>query len=217
MKRNSKPFSVEIKKSRDPSQHRQLPPRRLFEATLIETTKPIRKEEPQIVAEPAAVPRILPSILEPVWSKTEAVEPVRCKRSSGSKVDQGQIELDLTTIAAGSANDAPAETPVILEVMSQMDAAVVEEDLKPIREVQPYEIASAKAKSRKKAPKMVVTAMAYEPMSQPVQASKSEAIELSPLESAGRAGHHTLTERRAAAARLPRHERWKRRLHPAAW
>jgi hypothetical protein len=217
MKRNSKPFSVEIKKSRVQGQRHQLSPRRLLEVVPGETTQVFQNEEPQAGTEPAAAPRILPSILEPVWGTTEAVEPVRRKRASGSKAGQGQIELDLTMIAADGANDASAEAPVILEAVSQMDADVVEEAPTPIHEVQPYEIARAKVKSRKKAPKMVEAAMASEPMSQPVQAPNSEAIELPPLESARRVSHHTLTERQAAAARLPRHERWKRRLPPAAW
>ena len=35
-----------------------------------------------MVAEPSAAPRILPSIVEPLWSSSEPVEPVRRKRSS---------------------------------------------------------------------------------------------------------------------------------------
>ncbi|MPR12610.1 hypothetical protein [Microvirga tunisiensis] len=216
MKRNPKPFSVEIKKSRGPNQRHQLLPRRLFEMVPVETTQVFQKEEPQAVAEPAAAPRILPSIVEPVWSNSEAVEPVRRRRRSGSKADQGQAELDRNPIADGT-KDAPAETPMILEAVSQMDTVVVEEAAAPVHEAQPQQTARAKAKLRKKAAKMVRPAMASEPVSQPEQSSETEVIDPLPAERARTTHHLTPTKRQAAAAQLPRHERWKRRLHPAAW
>ncbi|PVE20408.1 hypothetical protein DC522_32510 [Microvirga sp. KLBC 81] len=217
MKRNPKPFSVEIKKSRSPNQRHQLLPRRLFEMVPVETTQVFQKEEPQAVPEPAAAPRILPSIVEPVWRNSEAVEPVRRRRRSGSKVDQGQSELDLNPIAADGTNDAPAETLVILDAVSQMDAAVVAEAAAPVHEAQAQEVESAKAKPRKKAAKIIRPARASEPMSQQEQASATKVSEPLPAERARTTHHLTLTKRPAAAARLPRHERWKRRLHPAAW
>ncbi|PVE20864.1 hypothetical protein DC522_29920 [Microvirga sp. KLBC 81] len=135
MKRNPKPFSVEIKKSRGPNQRHQLLSRRLFEMVPVETTQVFQKEQLQAVAEPAAAPRILPSIVEPVWRNSEAAEPVRRTRRSGSKADQGQSELDLNPLAADGTKDAPAETSVILDAVSQMDAGVVEDAAVPVHGV----------------------------------------------------------------------------------
>jgi hypothetical protein len=136
MKRNLKPFTVKIKKSRVHSQSNQLPPRRLFEPVQAEVRKTIRKEEPQALAEQPAPRRILPSIVEPVWSRSEPVEPVRRKRSSRPKALQEQIELDLDVLTSKPLQHAPAETPVISEGMSQTDIPpVVEEDAEPVPEV----------------------------------------------------------------------------------
>ena len=63
MKRNQKPFSVEIKKSRVQDQRYSLPPRRLFELPLARAIPILQEEVPQAVAKPLATPRILPSIL----------------------------------------------------------------------------------------------------------------------------------------------------------
>jgi hypothetical protein len=51
MKRNTKPFSGEIKESRIQGQRSHLPPRRLFELTLVEATEILQKEEPQATVE----------------------------------------------------------------------------------------------------------------------------------------------------------------------
>jgi hypothetical protein len=218
MKRKPKPFSVEIKKSRAQGQCHQLLPRRLFGIIPIEPTKVFQKEEPQAVAEPVVVPRILPSILKPVWSNTEGVESVHRKRSLGSKIPQDQMEFDLNAIAP---KDAPAETPVTLGAVSQTDvAAVVEEAAIPVREVPAQKTESTKARSRKPrktASKMLEPETASEPVSQLKQALKAEATEPLPVERSRSTDHRLLTERQAAAAQLPRHERWKRRLHPTVW
>ena len=122
MKQNPKPFSVEIKKSRVQGQRNHLPPRRLFATAPAEATKTFLKEEPQVVAEPSAAPRILPSIVEPMWSSSEPVEPVRCKRSSG-ETGRDQIEFDL----AASASEDMEDTPMKRKLAGAWQNAVVEE------------------------------------------------------------------------------------------
>ena len=97
MKRNTKPFSVEIKKPRVQSQHHHLPPKRLFELTSVEPAELVQKEEPQAPAELAPAPRILQSIVEPVWSSTEPVEVVG-HEPSPDQYNREQMQL-------GSAQD----------------------------------------------------------------------------------------------------------------
>jgi hypothetical protein len=58
-----------------------------------------QKEEPQALAKPSAAPRILPSIVQPMWSSSESVEPIRRKRSSG-ETSRIQIEFDLNASAS---------------------------------------------------------------------------------------------------------------------
>src|SRR5690349_15796014 len=99
MKRNTKPFSVEIKKSRVQGQIHQLPLRRLFEPTPVEPVKTFQEEEPQALSELAPAPRILPSIVESVWNSAEPVESV----SPGPSSKQGsrqQMELELLAASA---------------------------------------------------------------------------------------------------------------------
>jgi hypothetical protein len=214
MKRSSKPFSVEIKKTRVQGQRSDLPPRRPFATTLAEATKIFQKEEPQAVAELSRVPRILPSIVGPVWSGSESVEPVPRKRSSG-ETSRDQIEFDLDASASEDAVDAPADSPVMLEAVLQTRNSPIEEAATPLLEVQVRETESAKAKSqrpRNKASKIAAPVSASEPVSQ----SEPPVIEPAPVDRSQQADHRRLT-RRQAAAQLPRHERWKRRLHSAAW
>ncbi len=59
--------------------------------------------------------------------------------------------------------------------------------------------------------------MPSEPMSQPEHASEAEIIKPLLTEGRLRIGDRRRAERQTAAAQLPRHERWKRRLHSAAW
>jgi hypothetical protein len=218
MKRNPKPFSVEIKRTRVQGQRSDLPPRRLFATILAEATKIFQKEEPQAVAEPSAAPRILPSIAEPVWSGSGPIEPVRRGRFSG-EADQGQMEFDLNAIASNGKVDAPAEPPVMLEAVSQTRNSLIEAAATPVLEVQVRETESAKAKSRRprnKTSKIAEPVSASEPVPQPETASEPPVIEPAPVDRSQQADHRRLTRRQAAAQR-PRHERWKRRLHSAAW
>jgi hypothetical protein len=111
MKRNSKPFSVEIKKSRVQGQRHYLPPRHLCVTVPVEATKGFQKGEPRVVPEPSAALRILPSIVEPFWSRSEPVAPVPRKRPSG-EANRGQMELDLTAAASEDVKDAHVEAPL---------------------------------------------------------------------------------------------------------
>jgi hypothetical protein len=213
MKRTPKPFSVEIKKSRIPRQH--VPPRSLFTMEQA-VTRIVQHRELQAVVEPAELPRILPSILEPMWSNTEAVGSLSQERSLRPQADEDQIELDLETLAADeSPGTAAAEVFVVPEARSQTEAAILEEAAPRAAEAQPS--GAARAKTGKKNAKRTGDGAAFEKATRPTQASIAEVVKMSPPANPCEAVHPTLTKRQAAAARLPRHERWKRRLHPAAW
>src|SRR3712207_8815684 len=107
MKRNPKPFSVEIKNSRIQGQRSYLPPRRLFATTPADAPRALQKEEPQRMPDPAAAPRILPSIVEPVWSNTEPAETVRRKRPS-VEANREQMAFNLDGGASENVSEAPA-------------------------------------------------------------------------------------------------------------
>jgi hypothetical protein len=216
MKRHPKPFSVEIKKSRTANQRDTLPPRRLFDAVPTDAAKIFEPHEPQMVGEPAA-PRILPSIVAPVWSNSEATEPVRRKRASGPKAIQTQIEFDLPVIASDDMQDTSAEPSTILQSVLMPDAVIIEETATFANVAQAHETGSPKVRFWKKAARKVAPAMTSERVSQPEHASEAEKIEPLLLERSRRTDHRRPTRHRAAATQLPRHERWKRRLHPAAW
>jgi hypothetical protein len=219
MKRNPKPFSVEIKKSRVQGQRHQLPPRRLLGLTPAQATKSVHAEEPQAVAKLSAAPRILPSILEPVRSHSEAVAPVRRKSSPRSKPHQDQGEFDLSATASKGATGGPAETPALLEAVSQMEASPVEEAAAPALEVQTQEAESAKTKSRrprKKSSEAIEKMTASKPMLESEHTPEAAVIG-STVATSSKAVERRLTKRLAAAAQLPRNERWKRRLHPTSW
>jgi hypothetical protein len=112
---------------------------------------------------------------------------------------------DLNASASKEAKEAFPDMPVIAQGASQPDPVIIPEEATiPAHGAQPHQSARPKAKSLKKAPKMVELAMASEPVSLPEPSSETAVIE-------------ALSRRQAAAAHLPRHERWKRRLHPAAW
>jgi hypothetical protein len=212
MKQNPKPFSVEIKKSRVQGHRSHLPPRRLFATALAEATKVFQKEEPQVVAEPSAAPRILPSIVEPMWSSSEPVEPVRRKRSSG-ETSPDQIELDLAAGASEDVEDMPVEAPVLAKAVSKtVIAAVVEEEARPLHDVQPAQGEGVKGKSRKPQKKSS-GAVEQETAPNPIPEAEMTVSSVASSKSA----QYRMTKRLAAAAQLQRYERWKRRLHPAAW
>jgi hypothetical protein len=211
MKRNSKPFSVEIKKSRAQGQRHYLSPRHLFAASPVEATKVPQKDEPRVVPEPSAALRILPSIVEPLWSRSEPVNPVPRKRPSG-EANHGQMELDLTAAASENVKDAHAGAPARANNLPQADNAPVDtEDALPVHDVQPAQGNGMKAKSRKPRRKSSGTAeqeIASEPL--PEVETPAPSVE-------SKVAQRRITKRLAAAAQLPRHERWKGRLHPAAW
>jgi hypothetical protein len=208
MKHNPKPFSVEIKKSRIPGQRSHLPPRPLFPAVLAETTTIFQKEEPQAAAKPSAAPRILPSIVGLVWSSSEPVEPVHRKRSpvGGSR---GQLEFNLNAGGSEGIEDAHAVAPVSAETVRQAHSVPVDaESVVPVYDVGPAQGGRVRAKSRKlrkKASEAVEQKITSEPTPEAQTAASSKVTQ------------RRITKRLVAAAQLPRHERWKERLHPSAW
>jgi hypothetical protein len=212
MKRNPKPFSVEIKKTRVQGQPSGLPPRRLFATTLAEATKIFQKEEPRAMAAPSAAPRILPSIIESMWSSSEPVESVRRKHSS-MEGNREQIEFDLTATASEDAEDTHAGERATARAVPRTDGALADaEDATPVHDVQPAQGEGVKAKSRKPRNK---TSGAVE--QEIASGSTPEAQMAASSVASSKAVQRRLTKRLAAAAQLPRHERWKGRLHPAAW
>jgi len=220
MKRQQASFSVEIKKSR--TQRQQLPPRPLFATPPDETSAFIRKAEPQPVAEPVVAPRILPSILAPVSNRSEPVEPVRSKRAVRSKAEQSQIQLDLYPDGARNLGSIP-DTPSRLERGERglpMDIApMAQEDMLPLLEVRIDDIGIGERKARvrrKKPSEFVALGQEADPASQPPPAP-ADLLRSSVFAPSPKAMPARLTKRHAAAAQLPRNERWKRRLHPATW
>ena len=220
MKRNPKPFSVEIKKSRVQGQRHQLPPRHLFVLTPAKITTDVQESEPPLLAQPSVAPRILPSILEPVRSHSETVEPVSRKRSPRSRSDQGQMEFSLNAIAGESANDAPDEDRRAPAAKWHTDASLGEETTTLVNEAQAQEVERTTAKARKprkKASESGLPITAPQPMPQVETVPETLVVEPAPVTGSQRVSRRRLTKRQAAAVQLPRNERWKRRLHPAAW
>jgi hypothetical protein len=209
MKRNSKPFSVEIKKSRVQGQRAPLPPRHLFATTPAEVPKVFQKDEPRVVPEPSATPRILPSIAEPMWSSSEPIAPARRKLSS-VEANQGRTECNLTATASDDVKDA--EAPASAKTIPQADNAPVDaEDALPVHDIQPAQGNGVKAKSRKPHKR------AAETVEQKIESGPIPEAEMPTPSMESKVAHRRRTKRLAAAAQLPRHERWKGRLHPTAW
>src|SRR5690242_11076340 len=125
MKRKPKPFSVEIKKSRAHGQRHQLAPRRLFALTPARAPTIVQKEEPQAIVQPAATPRILPSILEPVWSSSEVVEPIWRKSSARSPVPEDQIQESESTTT--KPRKPRKKTSKIVELMTVAEPGIASE------------------------------------------------------------------------------------------
>ena len=213
MKRNTKPFSVEIKKSRVQGQVHHLPPRRLFEPTSVEPSEIVQKEDAQATAESAPAPRILPSIVEPVWNSPE---PIGHQRSL-QEDNQEQMELDRPAASSEAPVESPLAVPVIVGAVSQADTSAASEDRAPIHEFQaaPGERSKKERKPRKKNPGAVERVMQPESTSQPERVAELVTFEISIPPSAA-AIQRRRTKRLAEAAQLPRSERWKRRLHPAS-
>jgi len=211
MKHNSKPFSVEIKKSRVQGQRSHLPPRHLFATNLAEVTKVFPNKEPQVAPEPSAAPRILPSIVEPLWSSSEPVETARRKRPS-VEANRGQMEFNLAASTSEGVADAPAEAPMSAEAMPQTNRALDDsEDARGIYPVQPAQGEGLRAKSRKPRKK------GSGPVEQEITSEPTPETAMIASGVSSKAVQRRMTKRLAAAAQLPRHKRWKGRLHPAAW
>lgn len=219
MKRPQKSFSVEIKKSRTQAQRPHLPPRRLFAAPPDAISAVIQTAEPQAIPEPVTAPRILPSIIEPVLNDPEPIEPVRRKRTARSKADEGQIELDLQADGMKELEDVPDARPTPETALQMDDAPVAEESPQPVPEVRIDDVATGEKQARarrKKLPEFV------EPVELPQTASRPspapiDSFDRSATVRSPKAVPARLTKRLAEAAQLPRHKRWKRRLHPATW
>jgi hypothetical protein len=179
---------------------------------LVEAPEIFQKEEPQATVERAPAPRILPSIVEPSWSSSEPVEPVRRKRSS-VKPRREQMEFNLTAAAFEDAENAHAGDHVSARAVPQTDGALDgAEDPTPVHHVQPArgeDVRAGSRKPRKKGPAVGEQEIASETI--------PEAEMTGPSVAPSNAVPRRLTKRQAAAAQLPRHERWKGRLHPAVW
>ena len=184
MKRQQTSFSVEIKKSRTQGQRPHLPPRPLFEVVppAAEARQILQTEAVPKVAEPTSAPRILPSIVEPLWNRPEPAEPARRKRSSG-QTKPGQMEFDLNA-ATEDMNDGPAETPVHAVVAlptatAAAAAAAVEKGATSTHDTQPVSGKSAKSHARtvrEKVPAAVAPAQA-EPAPEAEPTRHAEMIE----------------------------------------
>ena len=96
---------------------------------------------------------------------------------------------------------------------------IAQEDMLPLLEVRIDDIGIGERKARvrrKKPSEFVALGQEAEPASQPspdpADLLRSSVFVISPKAMPAR-----LTKRHAAAAQLPRNERWKRRLPPATW
>lgn len=220
MKRYQKPFSVEIKKSRVQSQHGQLAPRRPFAILPDEPPKVFQKEAPQVVAEPAVVPRILPSILTPGPDISKPVEPVHRKRSL-PEAHWEQIEFDLIATIPDDMNDAHAQAVEITDAVTPSDATPgIGEGAALADGVPSAQAERVKANVRKprtKGSATVEQVTAHNPASGLEPIGQAALNGHSSMVTSAKADQPRLTKRQAAAVQLPRHERWKRRLHPASW
>ena len=220
MKRQQTSFSVEIKKSRTQGQRPHLPPRPLFEVVppAAEARQILQTDAMPKVAEPISAPRILPSIVEPMWRRSEPAEPARRTHSS-RQTKRAQMKFDLNAVAE-DVNDFPAEPPVhAVAALPTAIAAAVEKGATATHDTQPASGKSAKSNTRTvrtKAPAAVAPAHAPEPAPEAEPTLQAEMIEPSP-DVPTTSSERRLTQRLAAAGQLPRSERWKRRLHPASW
>ena len=90
----------------------------------------------------------------------------------------------------------------------------------PVNEVRAQEVERTKAKTRKPRKKVSETGVSGtvpQPMPQLETVPETLVVEPAPVTGSQRVDRRRLTKRQAAAVQLPRNERWKRRLHPAAW
>jgi hypothetical protein len=220
MKRQQKYFSVEIKKARTQGQRHHLPPWRLFDVAppKAETDQILQNEAVPKVAAPTAAPRILPSIVEPMWNQAEPAALVHRKRSP-EQTTREQMDFDLG-VASEDVNGVPAETPMHAEAaLPTATTASDEAGATPTLDVQPVSGKRAKSHARKTRTKAAVTvepAQAPEPAPKVEPTPHSAVIEPS-MKVLLRSNERRLTKRLAAASQLPRSQRWKRRLHPETW
>ncbi|WP_262273570.1 hypothetical protein [Microvirga yunnanensis] len=188
---------------------------------LDETSALIQKTEPPKVVGPLAAPRILPSIVEAFPSNLESIEPMRRKRATRPKAGREQIELDLHAAAEGEAGEGSSPASLIAEAQPQTEVApVAEKNAIPVQATQLQDTESQKTKARTRRTKPSELAEPVETPQTEIQAipisdtdsliAASDIVKPSKAIPAKRTRHQ-------AAAQLPRSERWKRRLHPAAW
>jgi len=220
MKRHQKTFSVEIKKSRTQGPRQHLAPRPLFATPPDETTPSIQKAESQALAEPVVVARrILPSIVAVVPTSSEDAIPTHRRQALRSKADREQIEFDLFADPIGEGMKVGPDLLPTLDRSKADSPLVAEERTAAEDEIRRQDVQSRETKARKRRTKISELVDPVE-TSPPVAASLLVQADL--MASAGvatsqKACHRRLTKRQAAAVQLPRNERWKRRLHPAAW
>ena len=122
------------------------------------------------------------------------------------------MEFNLTAAASEDVKDAHAEAPASTKTLPQADNAPVDaEDALPVHDAQPAQGNGMKAKSRKSQKKAAGT-VEQEIASGPIPEAEMPAPSVE-----SKVAQRRITKRLTAAAQLPRHERWKGRLHPAAW
>jgi hypothetical protein len=187
MKRNPKPFSVEIKKSRVQGQRRSLPPRRLFDLPSAQPQRSVRRK------------------CRKRWP-SHWLHHAFCRAS----LSQCGATLRSLPLSVASVLRDRSRNP-------QPDVPPAEGAAPPIPEVQAQKPRSAQTKLRTATLKTVKPVAAPMSLSQPGTASEAPAIEAPSVNRSRQAEHRRLTKRQAAATQLPRQERWKRRLHFAAW
>lgn len=172
MKRCSNPFSVDIKKSRRPNQHHQRLPKFQLETSLADVTHVSWKKAPQAMVEPSGVPRILPSIVEHVWSNPEPIEPVRNTRSSVA-IAWRQMKFDEDAGSVEDVQDLTTELTV-LKAASQTAIAVSDQTTIPIQNdqsVQNGSVTSNERTLRRKFPKSIESMIASGSETEPEPAS----------------------------------------------
>ncbi|QRM35497.1 hypothetical protein [Microvirga sp. VF16] len=128
------------------------------------------------------------------------------------------MELDFAMSASEDGKEAHAVVPVITEVVPLPDIAI-EEDGMSVHDVPPVQVESAKASARKSGRKAHGAVEQIEFL-QPVddlERIPEAGFSWPSAETPPKAIERRLTKRQAAAVQLARHERWKRRLHPASW
>jgi hypothetical protein len=130
------------------------------------------------------------------------------------------MEFDLIAIIPEDINDADAQALEATDAVPPSDATPRPGDgaalTDGVQSVQAERVKANVRKPRKKVSAVVDQVMASEPT--PGAEHRPEAEMLwPPVVTPSKSVERKLTKRQAAAVQLPRHERWKRRLHPASW